>query len=173
MPSIGSITHSPPLPAPAAAPDAPSTVARQAVAAAFLAEQAVLGERGGEPGADQLLDLAVGDADQILHALVLDLELLAPGEVVGGEVAGLAGDRAGDQKAVLEVAVAHGGLPGATVRGEAVRDAVPQVARCVTRAPAVEGRRRRRRLRDDNLNENEHARSNNQLSQVGQHRVAA
>ena len=65
MPSIGSMTHS----GRACAPSPPGA------AAAFLAEQLVVGEGDAEARADQLLDLAVGDAHQVLHALVLDVEL--------------------------------------------------------------------------------------------------
>ena len=84
--------------------------AGEAIAAALLAEHRIVGEGDAEAGADQLLDLAVGDAHEVLHALVLDVELVALDEVVVGEAPGLAGDGAGDEETVLEVAVVHGWL---------------------------------------------------------------
>ena len=41
---------------------------------------------------DDVLGLAIGQAHQVLHALMLDLELIAALEEIQGQLAGIAGD---------------------------------------------------------------------------------
>ena len=71
--------------------------------AALLAEKPVLREEPRQAADDQVLAFAVGIAHQILRALAVDVEKLAPGEMVGGEPAGLAHHRLGDAQPMVEV----------------------------------------------------------------------
>ena len=58
----------------------------------LLAEERIAGKRRGEATPDQLLDRAIGAADEILRALVLDDQGLPLREEIVGKLAGAPGD---------------------------------------------------------------------------------
>ncbi len=55
----------------------------------FLAEEGIARKRRGKLAGDEVLDRAIGAADEVLRALVLDDQRIALGEQVARELAGL------------------------------------------------------------------------------------
>ena len=55
----------------------------------LLAEEMIAGKRARDFPANEILDLAVGDADEVLRALLLDRQRIAPMPEITGERAGL------------------------------------------------------------------------------------
>ena len=74
----------------------------------LLADETVIRTEGGEACADQCLDLPVGLADEILQALLDDIELAAAPVVTHGQLPRLAGDGFGDDEAMRGFDVWHG-----------------------------------------------------------------